>query len=79
MALIKLLPKEKGKPFPFGAIGDSDKVKIGDWSLAMGNPFSLAMDFTPTVTYGVVSGVNRYQPPEGKSISTSSPGRAPSP
>jgi serine protease Do len=26
------------------------------------------MDFTPTVTYGVVSGVNRYQPPEGKGL-----------
>jgi serine protease Do len=68
VALIKLLPKEKGKPFPFVALGDSDKVKIGDWSMAMGNPFSLAMDFTPTVTYGIVSGVNRYQPPEGKGL-----------
>jgi S1-C subfamily serine protease len=68
VALIKLIPKAKGKPFPFVALGDSDKVKAGDWSLAMGNPFSLAMDFTPTVTYGVVSGVNRYQPPEGKGL-----------
>ncbi len=68
VALIKLLPKEKGKPFPFVQMGDSDKVKAGDWSLAMGNPFSLAMDFTPTVTYGIVSGVNRYQPPEGKGL-----------
>ena len=34
------LPKEKGKPFPFAVLGDSDKVRIGDWSLAMGNPFS---------------------------------------
>jgi S1-C subfamily serine protease len=68
VALIKLLPKEKGKPFPFVKLGDSDRVKIGDWSLAMGNPFSLAMDFTPTVTYGVISGVNRYQPPEGKGL-----------
>jgi S1-C subfamily serine protease len=68
VALIKLLPKEKGKPFPFVPLGDSDKVKAGDWSLAMGNPFSLAMDFTPTVTYGVISGVNRYQPPEGKGL-----------
>ena len=65
VALIKLLPKEKGKPFPFVPLGDSDKVKAGDWSLAMGNPFLLATDFTPTVTYGLVSGVNRYQPPEG--------------
>ena len=68
VALIKVLPKEKGKPFPFVQLGDSDKVRAGDWSLAMGNPFSLAMDFTPTVTYGVVSGVNRYQPPEGKGL-----------
>ena len=68
VAMIKLQPKEKGKPFPFVVLGDSDKVRAGDWSLAMGNPFSLAMDFTPTVTYGVVSGVNRYQPPEGKGL-----------
>src|SRR5205085_1595766 len=68
VALIKLQPKEKGKPFPFVQLGDSDKVRAGDWSLAMGNPFSLAMDFTPTVTYGLISGVNRYQPPEGKGL-----------
>jgi S1-C subfamily serine protease len=68
VALIKIQPKEKDKPFPFVQLGDSDKVRAGDWSLAMGNPFSLAMDFTPTVTYGVVSGVNRYQPPEGKGL-----------
>jgi serine protease Do len=68
VALIKLLPKEKGKPFPFVQLGDSDKMRIGDWSLAMGNPFSLAMDFTPTVTFGVISGTNRYQPPEGKGL-----------
>ncbi|MCE9562311.1 MAG: trypsin-like peptidase domain-containing protein [Planctomycetes bacterium] len=68
VSLIKLLPKEKDKPFPFVKLGDSDKVRIGDWSLAMGNPFSLAMDFTPTVTYGIISGTNRYQPPEGKGL-----------
>src|SRR6266545_514932 len=68
VALIKLQPKEKGKPFPFVKLGDSEKVRAGDWSLAMGNPFSLAMDFTPTVTFGIISGVNRYQPPEGKGL-----------
>src|SRR5438309_3027386 len=30
----------------------------------MGNPFLLATDFTPTVTFGLVSGVHRYQYPE---------------
>src|SRR5262249_21288558 len=65
VALIKLLPQKQGKDFPFAPMGDSDKVKAGDWSLAMGNPFLLATDFTPTVTYGLVSGVHRYQHPAG--------------
>ena len=65
VALIKLLPEKKGKPFPFSKMGDSDKVREGDWSLAMGNPFLLATDFNPTVTFGMVSGVHRYQYPSG--------------
>src|SRR5579871_1536286 len=65
VALIKLLPQKEGKDFPVAVLGDSDKVKAGDWSLAMGNPFLLATDFTPTVTYGLVSGVHRYQYPAG--------------
>src|SRR5438105_3627690 len=65
VALIKLLPKKPGQPFPAAPLGDSDRVKAGDWSLAMGNPFLLATDFTPTVTYGLISGVHRYQYPEG--------------
>ena len=66
VALIKLIPKKEGDVFPVAPIGDSDTVREGDWSLAMGNPFLLATDFTPTVTFGMVSGVHRYQPPEGK-------------
>lgn len=68
VALIKLLPKVEGKDFPFAEMGDSDKVKAGDWSLAMGNPFLLATDFNPTVTFGLVSGVHRYQYPEGQGL-----------
>ncbi len=63
VALIKLLPKKEGQKFPFAALGDSDKLRAGDWSLAMGNPFLLATDFTPTVTFGLISGVHRYQYP----------------
>jgi len=61
-ALIQLIPKEKGKPFPFVDInaGDSDKLRIGDWTFTMGNPHGLALDFTPSVAFGIVSGVNRY-------------------
>jgi S1-C subfamily serine protease len=65
VALIKLLPKKEGQKFPVAKMGDSDKLKAGDWSLAMGNPFLLATDFTPTVTFGLVSGIHRYQPPAG--------------
>lgn len=68
VALIKLLPRKdkdgKDIPFPYAEIGDSDTVRVGDWSLAMGNPFLLAADFTPTVTFGLVSGTHRYQYPE---------------
>jgi S1-C subfamily serine protease len=73
VALIKLLPKKEGDKiiapkdgkFPVAKMGDSDKLRAGDWSLAMGNPFLLATDFTPTVTFGMISGVHRYQPPAG--------------
>src|SRR5262249_26533161 len=73
VALIKLLPKKDGDKviapkdgkFPFAVLADSDKVKEGGWSFAMGNPFLLATDFTPTVTFGLVSGVHRYQYPAG--------------
>src|SRR5947208_9070993 len=65
VALIKLVPQEQGKDFPVAALADSDRVQAGDWSLAMGNPFLLATDFKPTVTFGLVSGVHRYQYPAG--------------
>ncbi len=68
VALVKLLPKKDGDKFPFAKLGDSDKLRAGDWSMAMGNPFLLATDFTPTVTFGMVSGVHRYQHPEGRGL-----------
>ena len=62
VALIKLLGRND---FPFAPLGDSDAVSAGDWTYAMGNPFLLATDFQPTVTFGMVSGVHRYQYPAG--------------
>jgi serine protease Do len=62
VALIKLLGRDD---FPYATMGDSDQVRIGDWCFAVGNPFLLATDFQPTVTFGIVSGVHRYQPPAG--------------
>jgi S1-C subfamily serine protease len=62
VALIKLLGRDD---FPFAEMADSDQLRVGDWCFAVGNPFLLATDFQPTVTYGLVSGVNRYQYPAG--------------
>ena len=57
VALVKLLGRDD---FPTAPLGDSDQVRVGDWAYAMGNPFLLATDFQPTVTYGIVSGSARY-------------------
>jgi S1-C subfamily serine protease len=62
VALIKLFGRDD---FPHAELGDSDQVLVGDWAIVMGNPFLLATDFQPTVTYGIISGVHRYQDPAG--------------
>src|SRR5690606_26787117 len=46
IALIKIADDE---PFPFVPFGDSNNVKLGEWVLAVGNPFNL----TSTVTAGI--------------------------
>jgi serine protease Do len=48
---LALLRVKSDKPLPSVAFGDSDKMKIGDWVLAIGNPFGLG----GTVTAGIVS------------------------
>ena len=62
VALVKLFGRDD---FPFAEMADSDLAKVGDAVFAMGNPFLLATDFRPTVTYGILSGVHRYQFPAG--------------
>lgn len=62
LALIKLLGRED---FPAAEMANSDEVSVGDWCFAVGNPFLLATDLQPTVTFGIVSGVHRYQYPAG--------------
>ena len=62
VALIKLLGRDD---FPHAPLGNSDLLSAGDWTYAMGNPFLLATDFQPTVTFGMISGVHRYQYPAG--------------
>lgn len=48
IALIKIKPEEK---LPIAVLGDSDELQIGEWVLAIGNPFGLG----GTVTAGIVS------------------------
>lgn len=62
VALIQLFGRDD---FPTAALGDSDHVSAGDWVFVIGNPFLLATNFKPTVSYGIVSGVHRYQYPAG--------------
>ncbi len=48
---IALLKIEADEALPFVTFADSDNVKIGEWVLAVGNPFNL----TSTVTAGIIS------------------------
>lgn len=48
---IALLKIETENDLPYAVFGDSDSTKIGEWVLAIGNPFNL----TSTVTAGIIS------------------------
>ena len=52
LALIKI---DAGKKLPSVRLGDSDRVRVGDWILAIGNPFGLG----GSVTAGIVSAKSR--------------------
>jgi serine protease Do len=52
---LALLKVTAGRPLPSARFGDSTTVKVGQWVLAVGNPFGLDR----TVTLGVVSGIGR--------------------
>ncbi len=52
---IALLKIESDSDLPYTTFGNSDSVKIGEWVLAVGNPFNL----TSTVTAGIISAKSR--------------------
>jgi S1-C subfamily serine protease len=52
LALVRLM--EPG-PWPVAPLGNSDALQVGDWAIAVGNPYGL----DNTVTMGIVSNLNR--------------------
>ncbi len=52
LAVIKISPD---KPLPFATFGDSDKVQVGQWVVAIGQPLGLSQ----TVTQGIISAKHR--------------------
>ncbi|RJY09793.1 Do family serine endopeptidase [Aurantiacibacter aquimixticola] len=52
LAVLKI---SRGEPFPFVRFGDSNQARVGDWVIAIGNPFGLG----GTVTSGIVSALQR--------------------
>ena len=55
---LALLKVDADRPLPFVQFGNSDRVRVGDWVLAVGNPFGLG----GTVTAGIVSADGRDLP-----------------
>ncbi len=54
------LLKVEGKEYPYIEMGNSNDLLVGEWVIALGNPFGLfALNDKPTVTVGVVSAVDR--------------------
>ena len=52
LAVVRLVG---GGPWPVASLGNSDSLQVGDWAIAVGNPFGL----DNTVTLGIVSSLNR--------------------
>jgi serine protease Do len=52
---LAVLRLQGGGPYPAANLGDSDRVKVGDWVLAIGSPFGLQQ----TVTAGIISAKGR--------------------
>jgi serine protease Do len=55
LALLKL----RGRNFPYATLGDSDDLIIGEWAIALGNPFGLFdISKQPTATAGIISAMD---------------------
>jgi S1-C subfamily serine protease len=52
LAVVRLA---RSGPWPVAPLGNSDELQVGDWAIAVGNPFGLDQ----TVTLGIISSLNR--------------------
>ena len=57
LSLLRI--KDQDRSYPFVEFADSENIMVGEWSIAMGNPFGLFADGQPSVTVGVVSAKER--------------------
>ena len=55
LAFLKIKPN---RALPYAQLADSDKVQVGEWIIAVGNPYG----FDRTVSFGIVSGKGRFIP-----------------
>ncbi len=56
LAIVKI----KGESLPVAKLGDSDALRVGQWVIAIGNPFGFLLDDPqPTLTVGVISALER--------------------
>ncbi|MCL2293456.1 MAG: trypsin-like peptidase domain-containing protein [Spirochaetes bacterium] len=60
---LAIVSFESSGNFPLAELGNSDKVRVGDWAIAMGNP--LGAQFSFSVTMGIVSAIGRTGGPAG--------------
>jgi len=63
------LVKVDGSDLPYAVLGNSDDVVIGEWAIALGNPFGLfEINDKPTVTVGVISSTGMNLGRQGNAI-----------
>jgi serine protease Do len=76
---IALFKIRDAKDLPFVPIGDSDKLEVGEYVIAVGDPFGASIvspkkdEKYPTVTLGIVSALHRYEGTYTDAIQTDAP------
>jgi Do/DeqQ family serine protease len=58
---LAMVSFKTGESYPLAVLGDSDSLRVGDWSIAVGSPLGLMA----TVTMGIISAVGRTGGPAG--------------